>query len=371
MAKSTKRIMREFRLDEISAVTSPAQKGARMVIMKRDDQPPPTSDAELAAIVKRGGYLMTRPRNGHSHLVEVDDWARLRGGGFTTSVCTPGYAGGRDHYHSHPYVIGPKGEIIIGEMDGHDHEMPDDATAKAAGDPPPDLPATKRKDDEAMTPEELAKLQGDIAKATALAGMTDPQKAHFAKLSGEPAEAFLKADFAGREAEIAKAAAAEKDADPVVFTTKSGIPFRRSAGEAVIALAKLADEQAEKLAKADAKALDIEAETLAKSWGHIGKPYEEKLDLAKKIAALPEAAKAAALAGIEAGRVATAGMFKSTGASGGPGGDASGPLEKLAKLGDEIAKRDGISSASGYSKALETPEGMALYDEIEAAKQAA
>ena len=32
-----KRIMREFRIDEISAVDKPAQKGARMTIMKRDD----------------------------------------------------------------------------------------------------------------------------------------------------------------------------------------------------------------------------------------------------------------------------------------------------------------------------------------------
>lgn len=37
MTKPRKRIMREFKMDEISAVDSPAQKPARAVIMKRDD----------------------------------------------------------------------------------------------------------------------------------------------------------------------------------------------------------------------------------------------------------------------------------------------------------------------------------------------
>ena len=32
-----KRIMREFRIDEISGVDNPAQEGARVAVMKRDD----------------------------------------------------------------------------------------------------------------------------------------------------------------------------------------------------------------------------------------------------------------------------------------------------------------------------------------------
>lgn len=370
MAKAaTKRIMREFKLDEISAVTAPAQKGARMVIMKRDGEPQgPTSDADLAAIVKRGKYLMTTPTNGHAHLVEVDDWAKLSGGGYTTSICVPGYGGGRDHYHSHPFVIGPKGEITIGEADGHVHQLADVPTMKAADDQPaPVTTSTLQKDDEAMTPEELAKLQGDIAKASSLAAMTDAQKTHYAKLSGDEAEAFLKADFKGREEAIAKAAAAASEADPVVFTTKSGIPFRRSAGEAVIALAKQNDELRDTLSGVTKASQDSEAETLAKSWVHMGKTAEEKLELARHIVALPPVAKAAALEGIKAGAVAMAPLFKSFGAADGSTSTADSPLAKLEKLTAERMAKTSEGHAIAYSKVLETPEGGALYNEVRAA----
>jgi len=368
MAKEAakKRRMIEFQLNEISAVTSPAQKGAKMLIMKRDGDPVPMTDEQLAAIVKRGKYKLTTPTNGHTHLVEVDDWSIMAGGGTTTCVCIPSpISGGRDHYHSHPYVIGPKGEITIGEADGHTHQIADVPTTKAAeNDPPPvNPPATVQKDDEAMTPEQLAKLEADIAKNGALASMTDAQKTHYAKLSGEPAEAFLKMSFVERDQAITKAAAAALDSDPVVYTTKAGVEVRKSAGEAMIAVLKQNDALLDRLDAATATSRDSEAETLAKSWVHMGKPYDEKLKLAKSIVGLPADAKAAALEGIKPGAVAIAPLFKNHGAMDGTGAAAESPIAKLDKLAKDRAKTSNEDYATAYSKVLETTEGGLLYAE--------
>lgn len=119
-----KTIMRRFALDEISAVTSPAQKGARMTIMKRDD-------ADAAPIAK-SGTVLTSSTNGHAHLIVLDDYTLARGGGYTEEVAE--LVGERQHWHRHPFVIDKRGNITIGEMSGHSHaaEMAGGKTEKAA-----------------------------------------------------------------------------------------------------------------------------------------------------------------------------------------------------------------------------------------------
>ncbi len=373
MAKAqTKRIMHDFRLDEISAVTVPAQKGARMVIMKRDDGEEVAklmSDDEVAAIVKRGKYLLTTENEGHSHLVEVDDWAKLAGGGYTTPYCVASLiSGGRDVYHSHPFVIGPKGEITIGKAQGHDHGIADVPTSKAADIQPAPDPATEKKDDDAMTAEEIAKLQADIAKGNLIAGMTDAQKTHYAKLSGDAADAFLKMDFNARNVAIAQDLAKGADADPVVYTTAGGIEIRKSAGDAVVAALKIADQALAKVGEITKSSQDDEAERLAKSWTHIGKPHAEKLEMAKRIVAIPDPlVKAAAIDGIRAGAVALAPLFKFHGANDGGVTDNDGPLAKLDRLtADRVAKVGNETPEQAYAKVLETAEGAMLYKQARA-----
>lgn len=109
---SKKRIMESFVIDEIAGVDRPAQEGALTVIMKRDD----SGDED---ITKR--LVLLSSVKGHAHL--LDDMAE---GGHTSHE----KAKGAEFGHSHPWARDEKGNIVIGEADGHSHEL---VTMKSAG----------------------------------------------------------------------------------------------------------------------------------------------------------------------------------------------------------------------------------------------
>lgn len=115
--KGRKRVMRRFAIDEISAVTRPAQAGARALILKRADHPAPEADD----FAKK--FTITSATNGHAHLLDVNDMARLHGGGYTD------FSGADGSRHNHPFTVSPDGRIVIGEAEGHVHTM------ETAGDP--------------------------------------------------------------------------------------------------------------------------------------------------------------------------------------------------------------------------------------------
>lgn len=107
-----RRIMRAFEISELSAVDKPAQEGARVAIMKRDDG---GEEAFAKALV-----VMTEPVAGHVHVIELAD-----GGGMTWASSSPGRES-----HSHPWIIRGDGEIVVGEAEGHTHDV-DQAEARA------------------------------------------------------------------------------------------------------------------------------------------------------------------------------------------------------------------------------------------------
>jgi hypothetical protein len=380
-AKSKKRIMRDFQLNEISAVTYPAQKGAKMVIMKRDDTAQaatirPADEGKANAIVGlplwqgaekalegktdfsklspdaigemilKGQCSLTTPMLGHSHLVEVGLYDRERGGGFTSSCST-----GCD-YHSHPFVIGADGAITIGMAMGHTHEVMSVEAVKALAAPTTET--TEKGDD--MDAKQIAELQ-------ALAGMTDAQKAHYGKLGGDAKEAFAKADNAGRASLIAAAAGS----DPVIYTAKNGAEYRKSDDPRLVQMAKdndamLAATEIEKAAR-----LEVEALNLAKSWTHMPGTIEEKTAKAKDLLAAPAAARAAALEAIEAHKAAVAPLFTAFGARDGQPTIKSGAddaQEKLDKIVTDLAAQHNLSKPDALVKALGTAEGSRLYSKI-------
>lgn len=353
-AQKKKRIMRDFALDEISGVTFPAQKGARMVLMKRGDEPAgpdisKMSADEIARLVLKGRYQLTTANAGHSHLIDVSDEDKMRGGGFTMS-CESGC-----DYHRHPYVIGKGGEITIGMAAGHSHEVMSIEAVKAAASPPLESKGTTEKGEE-MDQKEIAKLQ-------ALAVMTDAQKAHFGKLSGQAADDYIAASPEVRQAAITKAAGD----DAVVYTAKNGAEYRKSDDPRLVQMAK--DRDADIAAAEIAKAAQLEAEalTLAKSWDFIGKSMDEKVADAKAILGAAPAVKKAALDAIEAQRAAMAPLFKSFGARDGglttksEGAEAG---EQLNKLAEELSAKDGTTFAVAYDKVLQTPQGARLYSKV-------
>ncbi len=364
MTKAKKRIMREFALDEISAVTRPAQEGARMVLMKRADAAvieaqgaggqatgsggkrdlSKLSADEIAALVLKGECALTSEVNGHSHLIDLDTFTRERGGGFTSSC----WCDGTDH--SHPFVISEGGKITIGMAQGHTHEvMTADAVKAAAGAPVSD--STQEGED--MDQKELATLR-------ALSEMNDAQKDYFGKLGAAEQEAFIAASPADRAAAVTKAAGP----DPVVYTAKNGAEYRKSDDPRLVQIAK--DRDADIAAAAVEKAARVEAEavTLAKSWSHIGKPMDEKIADARAILAASPEAKKAALDAIEASRAALAPLFTSHGARGEAQigkSDRAEAEEKLNEMAEELATKSGITTPEALVKVLATPAGARLY----------
>lgn len=88
---------------------------------------------------------------------------------------------------------------------------------------------------------------------TKLIVLTEAQHAHYAKLAGDEATAFLSKSHTDRDVEIAKAI----EADPVVFKgTRTGVEVRKSHGDLARKLAEQNETNAEVLAK--------QAESIAK-----------------------------------------------------------------------------------------------------------
>lgn len=162
--KKSYRVMKEFRIDKISAVDKPAQEGATALIMKRDEEidkakkmPMPMDGESKAdfmnrcmtdkgmqtdyedesarstaamdawkASCKKGvvekSMRMLSDVDGHTHL--LDD---------TSMDCHTSYEKSpEDEYgHSHPWIKNMDGSIVIGMSDGHTHELlPDPVTVK-------------------------------------------------------------------------------------------------------------------------------------------------------------------------------------------------------------------------------------------------
>lgn len=99
-----RRRMNAFKMEEISSVDRPAQEPALALIMKRADDKPEDMEKRI---------VLTSATEGHTHLVGVNGMAREFGGGDTSF----------NDEHSHPFFIDDNGNIIIGEAEGHTHEV--------------------------------------------------------------------------------------------------------------------------------------------------------------------------------------------------------------------------------------------------------
>jgi len=109
--KKRKNVMKEFVMDEISAVDFGAQEPAIAVLMKRR----PTTDGLVEKLI-----ALTSSDNGHQHAIHLGRYEWKEGGGQTS------YQGeGSEEFdnHSHPFVINDDGTVTIGEANGHTHTV--------------------------------------------------------------------------------------------------------------------------------------------------------------------------------------------------------------------------------------------------------
>ena len=112
--KRRRRIMRSFKMDEISAVDNPAQEDATMSIMKR------APDEELMEKV----LLLTSLNESHQHVLSIDVHSLEHGGGHTdwaSGQASQTSQGSPEHQHS--FLINADGTITISATNAHTHEV--------------------------------------------------------------------------------------------------------------------------------------------------------------------------------------------------------------------------------------------------------
>ena len=361
-----RRIMRTFKIAEISAVDKPAQAGARVVIMKRDDGP--LEDEALPVVTKR--LLLTTSVSGHSHL--IDDAEQ----GGTTSYQT---AEGDEYGHDHPYVVNAAGVLEIGESNGHTHSLSDDSfsfQSKRANDNTLNPPNVAKGDDateeDTVMDKELQKKLDELqkqldestvalTKAQAEATLTDAQKAFYAKLDDTAKVAYLAKSPEDREVEVAKS----QDEDAVVYTADDGTAYRKSDDGRLISMAKQGDEDRRIAKEEREKRLDLElAKRASDDLSHLPGDDKVKVALIKAIdgGIKDDETRTAAYELLKAADAGTEKNFKRIGTGQSPEGDGAAS-EQLNTLAKKHAEENKVSFAKAYDHVLTTDEGERLYQQ--------
>ncbi len=447
--KPKKRIIRSLKLIEISGVDVPAQEGAQVMLMKRND----------IEIHKHNVLvLLTSEEAGHTHSIWIESG---QPGGNTGLAVIPH----DDTFsHDHPWIIDSEGNIIIGANKGHGHivdakqvseafismtasqlvdelaimlnkrqfsskerkklaskgkALPDGsfpivskvdlqnaiqafgraknkaevakhilkcASTLKAMDILPDEGILAdlikknetgvnngpskigKKEEQSMSdPKEtdttVKALQAQLVVVKVIAGLTDVEKTYYEDLSEIDKKGFLSKSAEMRSLDIETLAKAAKEADPVMYKTMDGIDLRKSAGPALIALAKSNDvlrkQNEDLLTKAEQKAYEKRAETELE---YLPGTVEERAETLKALDAIKdEDIRKAAIASLHAGDAAMKASFQTI-------GHRTAKLES-GSVGDEMQKGANVfhksdpelSSEQAMSKFLKTPEGEALY----------
>jgi hypothetical protein len=362
----------KFRLDEQSTVYNPAHTPAKIAIMKRA--------ADTGEMFQKKMALTTMSA-GHAHsiiMVQADsqNLAELRAGRTSWS-----------EDHTHDWIMDDAGNIILADSEGHTHglaalvlknEETLDAGVLAALDQNTNPASTTKSaadrgsENPQMTPEEQAAIAKaadeklNIEKARAdraesIVSLSPDQRSHYDTLDGAGQEAFLGDE--NKDAIVKNAA----NSDPVVFEdAEAGIVLRKSAGEAMVALAKQAQTSRNELTAERALRKNSE---LTKRAGAL-----------LKNCAGTEGVKGALLGAVEgigdetlrkgALEILTAkdlGIAKTLetlgdGADSNELPEAGAKLNELAKA--HAAKTPGMTFAKAYTEVLFTDEGQKLHAQL-------
>ena len=351
-------IMREFRIDEISGVDHPAQEGARVAIMKRDAGGPRTVDRTTE---KRLADLLTSEEEGHQHGVSI--W---RGDGEMRVEVQ--YSSGEleDGAHDHPIARDPDGQYVLGVVAGHNHTINQEAMGRAVlalmTKTTADTGEGGEMSEEQKTETDVTALQKQLDRANAVIALRADERAHYDGLDDEAARhAFVGKSTDERQREVQAAAQNVQAADPVVYTTGDGIELRKSAGEALIAMAKkndaIAKENATLRADREQAALEKRAEA---ELSHLPGDVKTRAAMLRAIDAInDDAQREAAHSALKANNAAMSTAFETHGHNGQAElGDAEDGLEKLAKA---YAEKHSVSHEAAYAEMLKTAEGQELY----------
>lgn len=364
----TYNIMRKFRIGEVSSVDHPAQGGARMEIMKRAEVEKQTA--------------MTDAVDGYAHLLHgVDESSH----GETST------AGSEGNYHTHPWLMGPTGEIVVGESNGHTHRVglfsktdePHSTSAQLSASSEPSEPADGNPTEdptmnESEFNEKIEAMQKQLDESTAdrdsykaVSGMNDLQKAHYATLKGDDRKSFAESDQ--KDAEIRKA----NEADPVVGEFE-GKEIRKSDDPTGVLTALLQkakhdkkksdkDEEDKKKFLFEAKKADLEKRVATGNYGNLPGNDEMKAEMLKALDSIEdEGVREAAHAALVAKNKELESAFTEVGTVGTPDPISKSLTDQLDVMRDAVMKdQPKLSKSQAYVVAVESTEGLVIYEKMQ------
>ena len=185
----------------------------------------------------------------------------------------------------------------------------------------------------------VEELQKQLDRANSIIALSQTEKSHFDSLEGEVQDAFLAKSSDERKAEIESVSKAKQDADPVLYTTADGVELRKSAGEALIAMAKandaIAKENSELRAQREQDSLEKRAE---EELSHLPGDVKTRAAMLKAVESISdEDQRKAALDALKANNNAMGEAFEAHGVSGQSApSSADSELNQLAK---ELAEK--------------------------------
>lgn len=230
-----------------------------------------------------------------------------------------------------------------------------------------------------MTPEQIAALQADLAKAktdaeeakkageraNAIIALPADQRAYFDGLAKADQDAFLTKSAGER----ASAVEATKAADAVVYKADDGTEYRKSDSPAIVSMAKRMDAQARDLAKAREDADNANFEKRANDeLANLGGDVKARAALLKAAEGIKdETLRTGALACLKSAQEAAKAAFTRKGHSGttetgvDDGDLKKNAVNKLDELAKAHAKTNNVSYEAAYDAVIQTKEGQELY----------
>lgn len=406
-AASTRRIMRDFTIEEISGVDVPAQGHAKVTLMKRADaqniltKDDMCSPAEVAVSVHAMDFdsilaenearetaqslgagirekwwafqhsLATIAADGDVDAADKIAAMRISLQQFVSSLSAESATLAADVTKSLTAVPALAGLLTAKGVSEGEEPMTElekkqlDELSKKVADLTKQLEAASASD----TAKHAAALQGELTAATAKlddmskkleaadlekaeaitkASMSDAEKSYMDTLDAKAKMDFMRMTPADR----AKSMKKSFDADPVVYKSEAtGQEFRKSDDPRLVDMAKRADEN-EKLFKAElekretaefAKRVDTELK-------HFSGTVDEKVAVLRAVSKVDESARDALMKMLDAGNKAIGAAFQTI------GHDREAvrkSADSFAKRVDEIISRDKISRDAAMTKARE------------------
>ena len=321
-----------------------------MVIMKRADGKTQKGAGDLAD-------LLTSEVEGHQHGINFSVYDS------ELSIYV-GYAAGNGEYdtgHYHAIVRNSDGTYTLSVVAGHTHTVDQGDMSQAVLA----LLAKNKKEGDTMADKpletQLKEAQDLLKVANAVIVLKAEERTHFDKLDEEGKKKFLVKSGDDRKAEIAAAEKAVTDSDPVVYTTMDGVELRKSAGEALLAMAKSNDtirkENQELRDKTDQDALEKRAE---KELKYMPGDLATRAAMLKAIDGIEDSAqREAAHNALKAQNESMSDAFKTHGHGG--QADPGSPQSELDTLSKSYAVEHKVSEAVAFTKVLETEKGKELY----------